>query len=64
MRDDAEVGGASRRVGTPMQIVVEQDGLSGHAEDFSPVKLAAPLPVGSLQTIVPVRADASFVYAA
>jgi threonylcarbamoyladenosine tRNA methylthiotransferase MtaB len=51
-------------VGTQQQIVVEQDGLSGHAAGFAPIKLTAPRPVGSLQTVSIARADAQYGYAA
>ena len=51
-------------VGSTQQIVVEQDGLSGHSEGFAPVKLAQPAPVGSLQTVRIASADATHGYAA
>jgi len=51
-------------VGTQQQIVVEQDGLSGHAAGFAPVKLTASRPVGSLQTVRITHADAQYGYAA
>jgi threonylcarbamoyladenosine tRNA methylthiotransferase MtaB len=52
------------RVGKTMQIVVEQDGVSGHGEDFTPVQLAAPQAVGSLVQVMIARADDARAYAA
>ena len=52
------------QVGRTVEIIVEQDGLSGHAADFAPVKLAQPQPIGSLQRVVIGRADEQFLYAA
>ena len=52
------------QVGRMLEIVVEQDGLSGHSETFAPVKLAAAMPVGSLQRVTIHRADQQLVYAA
>lgn len=52
------------RVGHTLEIVVEQDGLTGHSETFAPVKLAAPMPVGSLQRVTIARADNQYCYAA
>ncbi|PZP86068.1 MAG: tRNA (N(6)-L-threonylcarbamoyladenosine(37)-C(2))-methylthiotransferase MtaB [Azospirillum brasilense] len=51
-------------VGSAQQIVVEQDGLSGHAAGFAPIKLTAPRPVGSLHTVRIAHADAQYGYAA
>jgi threonylcarbamoyladenosine tRNA methylthiotransferase MtaB len=52
------------QVGKQLQIVVEQNGLSGHSETFAPVKLSMAMPVGSLQTVTIARADATHAYAA
>ncbi len=52
------------QIGRTLELVVEQDGLSGHAENFAPVKLAQPQPVGSLQRVTIARADTQFLYAA
>ena len=49
------------QVGKPLEIVVEQDGVSGHAQDFTPVKLQTAMPVGRLQTVIATRADAHSV---
>jgi threonylcarbamoyladenosine tRNA methylthiotransferase MtaB len=51
------------QIGKPMQIVVEQGGLNGHNENFAPVKLAGAQSVGSIQKVIPVRADGQFLYA-
>lgn len=51
-------------VGKPLEIVVEQDGMSGHAEGFALVKLPTAMPVGSLQKVRVARADADAVTAA
>ncbi len=50
--------------GKQVQVVVEQDGLSGHAEGFALVRLAQPAQVGSLQHVTIARADGQMVYAA
>jgi len=49
-------------VGRTVEIVVEQDGMSGHTQGFAPVKLASMMPVGSLQTVTIARADHAFCY--
>ena len=54
----------SAQVGKSTEIVVEQDGLSGHSEGFAPVKLASMAGVGSLQRVTIARADHEFCYAA
>lgn len=51
------------QVGKTLEVVVEQDGLSGHSQGFAPVKLGAPMLVGSLQTVAVVHADGAFCYA-
>lgn len=51
-------------VGKTANIVVEQDGMSGHSEGFALVKLATAMPVGSLQPVVIARADGAVCYAA
>jgi len=51
------------RVGSELEIIVEQDGVSGHAQDFSPVRLSTPMPVGSLQRVVAQRADGQVLFA-
>jgi threonylcarbamoyladenosine tRNA methylthiotransferase MtaB len=51
------------QVGKEVEIVVEQDGITGHSETFAPIKLAAPMPVGSLQRVTVTRADANYCYA-
>ncbi len=53
-----------KQVGRELEIVIEQDGMSGHSEGFAPVKLNAPAPVGSLQKVTIARADAQYCYAA
>lgn len=49
-------------VGSEQEIVVEQDGMSGHAEGFARVVLAAAAPVGSLQRVTIALADKEAVY--
>ncbi len=51
-------------VGQTLEVVVEQDGLSGHAEGFARVLLPGALPVGSRQRVVIARADHEACYAA
>lgn len=51
------------QVGRPLSLVVEQGGLSGHAEDFTPVKLAKEAPVGSVQQVTIQRSDGQYAYA-
>ena len=51
-------------VGKELEVVVEQDGMSGHAEGFALVKLTGLAPVGSLQRVTIGRADQTMVYAA
>ncbi len=51
-------------VGKTLEIVVEQDGKTGHSEGFARVVLPQTMPVGSLQRVQAVRADALAVYAA
>ena len=51
------------QVGKTLEIVVEQDGLSGHARGFTPVKLTVPAPVGSLQRVTIARSDPQYCYA-
>lgn len=53
-----------KQVGRELEIVIEQDGMSGHSEGFAPVKLAREMPVGSLQKVTIARADAQYCYAA
>ncbi len=50
-------------VGREVEIVVEQDGMSGHAEGFALVKLARAMPVGSVQKVKVARADGNACYA-
>ncbi len=52
-----------KQVGRELEIVIEQDGMSGHSEGFAPVKLAHAMPVGSLQKVTIARADAQYCYA-
>ncbi len=52
------------QVGKSMNIIIEQDGLSGHSETFAPVRLAKKMPVGSLHPVTIQRADAMHAYAA
>lgn len=52
-----------KQVGRELEIIIEQDGMSGHSEGFAPVKLSAPAPVGSLQKVKVTHADAQFCYA-
>ncbi len=51
-------------VGQELEIVVEQDGKSGHAQGFALVRLPAQAPVGSIQRVTIARADETGVYAA
>ena len=50
-------------VGKSLEIVIEQDGMSGHAQGFAKVMLPSPLPVGSLQNVTVTRADSAACYA-
>jgi threonylcarbamoyladenosine tRNA methylthiotransferase MtaB len=52
------------QIGRELEIVVEQDGMSGHSEGFAPVRLAAEAPVGSIQRVTIARADDRQLYAA
>lgn len=52
------------QVGKTLNIVIEQDGMSGHSEGFAPVKVKQAMPVGSLQQVHIERADATHLYAA
>jgi len=52
------------QVGRELEIVIEQDGKSGHSEGFALVKLARDMPVGSLQRVKIARADDTVLYAA
>ena len=52
------------QVGRTLEIVVEQDGMSGHSETFALVKLPTPMEVGSLQRVTIARADHQYIYAA
>jgi threonylcarbamoyladenosine tRNA methylthiotransferase MtaB len=54
----------ARQVGKTLDVVVEQDGMSGHSEGFALVRLAAAAEVGSVQRVSIARADDSMVYAA
>ncbi len=54
----------ARQVGKMLDVVVEQDGMSGHSEGFALVRLAAGAQVGSVQRVTIARADNSMVYAA
>ncbi len=51
-------------IGRELEIIIEQDGKSGHAEGFALVKLASEMPVGSLQRVRVARADGDACYAA
>ncbi|MFM9890357.1 MAG: tRNA (N(6)-L-threonylcarbamoyladenosine(37)-C(2))-methylthiotransferase MtaB [Rickettsiales bacterium] len=67
LRDEGEKQLAAQlrqHVGRALAIVVEQDGLSGHAENFAPVRLAAAMPVGSIQQVHIFRSDEKRLYAA
>lgn len=50
-------------VGRELEIVVEQDGLSGHAQGFALVRLPVAAPVGSVQRVRVTGADAGACYA-
>jgi threonylcarbamoyladenosine tRNA methylthiotransferase MtaB len=52
------------QVGKTAEIVVEQDGKSGHTEGFALVHLPVEMPVGSLQRVQIARAEGAMVYAA
>lgn len=52
------------QVGRELEIVIEQDGMSGHSEGFALVKLNEAKPVGSLQRVMIARADTQVLYAA
>jgi len=47
-------------VGTTQSVLVERDGLSGHAENFAPVRLASPQPPSAIvrATITGLENDA------
>jgi threonylcarbamoyladenosine tRNA methylthiotransferase MtaB len=51
-------------VGRTLEVVVEQDGKTGHSEGFAKVVLPQEMPVGSVQRVAVTRADATAVYAA
>ena len=51
-------------VGKQLQIIIEQDGRSGHAEGFAKVLLPQAMPVGTLHQVTIARAAAEAVYAA
>jgi threonylcarbamoyladenosine tRNA methylthiotransferase MtaB len=51
-------------VGKTLEVIVEQDGKTGHAEGFALVRLPQKMPVGSLQRVSIARADGEVVYAA
>jgi threonylcarbamoyladenosine tRNA methylthiotransferase MtaB len=53
----------ARQVGKTLNIIVEQDGQSGHAEDFTPVRLAAPAAIGATLAVTIARADDVRAYA-
>ncbi len=53
-----------KQVGRELEIIIEQDGMSGHSEGFASVKLATPALVGSVQKVTIARADAQYCYAA
>ncbi|MBW6529332.1 MiaB/RimO family radical SAM methylthiotransferase [Sphingomonas sp. RRHST34] len=46
----------ARQVGTVQRVLVERPGDRGHAPDFSEVRLAAPLPIGSVHDVTIVAA--------
>ena len=46
----------ARQIGTVQRVLVERPGDRGHAPDFSEVRLAAPLPVGSVHDVAIVAA--------
>ncbi len=50
-------------VGQSLEVVVEQDGLHGHAEGFAVARWDQALPVGSVQRVRVARADGAAVYA-
>ena len=52
------------QVGRTVEIVVEQDGMSGHSEGFALVRLPSAMAVGSVQRVTIARADATMAYAA
>ena len=54
----------ARQVGKTLTIIVEQDGQSGHGEDFTPVRLAAPAAIGAKLAVAIARADDVRAYAA
>ena len=51
-------------VGKELNIVVEQDGKSGHSEGFAHVKLAKEMPIGSVQKVMIAEASATHLVAA
>lgn len=53
----------ARQVGKTLTIIVEQDGQSGHAEDFTPVRLTAPAAIGAKLAVTIARADDVRAYA-
>ncbi|MGK6324038.1 MiaB/RimO family radical SAM methylthiotransferase [Sphingomonas sp. DT-51] len=46
----------ARQVGTVQRVLIERPGDRGHAPDFSEVRLAAPLPIGSVHDVTIVSA--------
>lgn len=67
LRDEGEKQLAMQlqsQVGREMEVIIEQDGASGHAENFAPVRLASDRPVGSIQRVHIARADEKRLYAA
>lgn len=53
----------AQSIGKTMQIVVEQDGLSGHSETFAPVRLSGPAPVGALLHVRTTHSDGTQLFA-
>ena len=49
-------------IGKEVNIVIEQDGVSGHTEGFAKVMLPHAMPVGSLQRVMVARADRNACY--
>jgi threonylcarbamoyladenosine tRNA methylthiotransferase MtaB len=50
-------------IGKELEIVIEQDGKSGHAEGFALVRLSAEAEVGSVRRVTIARADEVACYA-
>ena len=53
----------SQQMGKELEVVVEQDGLSGHSQGFALVKLASHAEIGSIQRVIVARTTATELWA-